>query len=243
MNKRVIRCLKKGGCILLGSLFIAQLYITIRIYWFVSCVIPTPSMSPTLIDGDYIIANLQIPGRRIWVGKEENFTKNKIYRKKGIRPIHRNEVVVFNFPYAEQDNKMVLSMKLFYCKRCVAIPGDNYISYKDGIPETWYIPKIGDEVELCTKNYMHYAKCIEYETGQPLVLKNDSILWNGKVLKQYVFKKNYYFMCGDNTENSYDSRYWGLLPEDFILGVGQFIWFSKDKKTGEIRWKRFFKRI
>lgn len=52
------------------------------------------------------------------------------------------------------------------------------------------------------------------------------------LLTEYHFKHDYYFMLGDNVNYSYDSRNWGLLPDDFILGVGQFIWFSKVLETG-----------
>lgn len=243
MNDKIKRYSKKGCSIVLGIILIIQIYITIRIYWIASCVIPTPSMSPTLIKGDYIIANLQIPGRRILEEKGDSAEGLNAHRQKGIRPIRKNDVVVFNFPYAEREDKMVLSMKLFYCKRCVAVPGDSYSFYKNGVPDTWYIPGRGDTVVLTPANYIHYSKCIEYETDKPVVLKNDSVYWGDSPLKQYCFQRNYYFMCGDNTEDSYDSRYWGLLPEDFILGVGRFIWFSKDQSNGKIRWERIFTKL
>ena len=61
-------------------------------------------------------------------------------------------------------------------------------------------------------------------------------------LKVY-FKENYYFMGGDNMENSKDSRYWGLLPEPYIVGVATRIWKSVDKYTDEVRWDRVMKHI
>ena len=61
-------------------------------------------------------------------------------------------------------------------------------------------------------------------------------------LKVY-FKENYYFMGGDNMENSKDSRYWGLLPEPYIVGVATRIWKSVDKYTDEVRWDRVIKNI
>ena len=61
-------------------------------------------------------------------------------------------------------------------------------------------------------------------------------------LKVY-FKENYYFMGGDNMENSKDSRYWGLLPEPYIVGVATRIWKSVDKYTDEVRWDRVMKNI
>ena len=243
MNVRIKRYFRRGIGILLGLVFISQLYILIRIYWITSCVIPTPSMSPTLLEGDYIVTDMQIPGRRILKNSEDGKGKIIVCRKKGGRDIRKGDVVVFNFPYAEREDKMVLSMKRFYCKRCVAVPGEKYGFTKDGLKDTFYIPGKGDQLKITEKNYMHYYKCIEYETGKSIIMKNGLVYCGDSVIDQYRFCSNYYFMCGDNVENSYDSRYWGMLPEDFILGVGRFIWLSKDKKTGKIRWNRIFTKI
>lgn len=218
-----------------------QILLSARLYWFASCVIPTYSMSPTLIEGDYIITNLQIPGRRIL--KKNTDGHFDVYRKKGTRPINKGDVVIFNFPYAENKNKMVLSMQQFYCKRCVALPGTMYYWNGGDRIHSIYLPKKGDYIHIDSTNYYNYYKCIEYETDEPMKLKNGQIFLADSLLTSYTFQHNYYFMRGDYTKNSYDSRYWGLLPEDFILGVGHFIWLSKDKNTGEIRWKRMFTRI
>jgi signal peptidase I len=66
---------------------------------------------------------------------------------------------------------------------------------------------------------------------------------NGQPLASYYFQKNYYFMSGDYTEDSQDSRYWGLTPEEYIVGKAAFIWKSVDRNTGKFRWKRFLKKI
>ena len=73
-----------------------------------------------------------------------------------------------------------------------------------------------------------------------------SIYIDGKEMSQYTFKQNYYFMMGDNRHNSLDSRYWGFVPEDHIVGKAFFIWLSIDKEADffdKIRWNRFFKLI
>ena len=100
-------------------------------------------MSPTLQGGDYIITSLQIPGRRIWEKNAEgNLMPN---RKKGIREVRKNDVVVFNFPYAYSNDKMILSNKLFYCKRCVALPGENYRWEWNQEMHNIYLPQAGAE--------------------------------------------------------------------------------------------------
>lgn len=233
--------LRKILYIFLILFFFFQLYICVRIHIFSSCIIPTYSMYPTLIKGDYIIANLQIPGRRIM---ERDIDGNLIvYRREGIRSVTKGDVTVFNFPYSENKNKIKLSMKTFYCKRCVAIPGTTYCWQWNNREHSIYLPRKGDVMAIDSINYKQYYKCIEYETGQNLKLECGSVYLNDSIVNEYRFLHDYYFMQGDHTSDSYDSRFWGLLPDDFILGVGQFIWFSKDVKTNKIRWGRIFKKL
>ena len=70
---------------------------------------------------------------------------------------------------------------------------------------------------------------------------------NGKEATRYTFKMNYYWMMGDNRHNSADSRYWGYVPEDHIVGKAVFVWFSLDKNKslfdGKIRWNKLFRFV
>lgn len=244
MNQRTKKRLKKLGYAFFSLFTLFQIYLSIRIYWLVSCTIPTYSMSPTLVGGDYILASVQIPGRRIW---EEDATRPGhylVHRKKGTREIQKKDVVVFNFPYAENKDKMILSDKVFYCKRCAATPGETYQWPMNNQWRNVYLPKKGDILRIDSINFNDYHRCIEYETDASIRMDNaGKVYLADTLLNIYRFQHNYYFMCGDNTTDSYDSRYWGLLPDDFILGVGQCIWFSKDQKTKQIRWNRMFKKI
>ena len=106
-----------------------------------------------------------------------------------------------------------------------------------------YIPVQGDLITLDTINILLYRPLIEYETGKKLVEMKGVYLLNGEVCRQYQFKRNYYFMAGDRGTDSKDSRYWGLLPEDHIVGKVAYIWKSKDSGTDKYRWERFFKRV
>ncbi|MDX1629764.1 MAG: signal peptidase I, partial [Fulvivirga sp.] len=115
----------------------------------------------------------------------------------------------------------------------------------------WYgplqIPKQGWTIPINRKNLVAYGKMIErYEHNDDVVIKNDQLFINGEELKEYTFKQDYYFMMGDNRHNSLDSRYWGFVPADHIVGKGFFIWLSLDPDEGllsKVRWSRFFNLI
>lgn len=106
-----------------------------------------------------------------------------------------------------------------------------------------YIPQKGDSIILDQKNFQLYKKLIEWEQQKSLQYMNSTTLLNGTQIKGYRFQKNYYFMAGDNAINSQDSRYWGLLPEEYIVGKAWIIWKSLDPHTRRFRWDRFLKTI
>lgn len=86
-----------------------------------------------------------------------------------------------------------------------------------------YVPKSGEQIKLNLNNYELYKIPIEYETGQKLRIINGVLLLGTKFINQYTFQKNYYFVAGDNVMNSADSRYFGFVPEEFIIGVVGYI--------------------
>lgn len=84
---------------------------------------------------------------------------------------------------------------------------------------------------------------IEWERQERLKCKNNHVYIGDRILSEYCFQKNYYFMAGDKVENSKDSRYWGLLPEEYIVGKACRIWKSVDENRGAVRWDRIWKTI
>lgn len=240
-KKRCKWIIKYIGKILVVLFFLFLFYVMARLYLFASCVIPTDSMYPALLSGDYIIASLRIPGRRVW--KEDIEGNITIRRKAGVRKVAKGDIIIFSFPYTSDNERMVLGNELFYCKRCVALPGEEYQWEWQRKKYCVHLPKAGEILALDSTNYMNYRKCIEYETRKKTYCRDNVILLEDSVIVNYRFSCDYYFMCGDNTGDSYDSRFWGLLPDDFILGVGRFIWFSKNPHTGEIRWNRISKKL
>jgi len=106
------------------------------------------------------------------------------------------------------------------------------------------IPAEGDTVRLDSTNLCLYERIITKYEGNTLKLKGDTIYINNVVTNTYVIQMNYYFMMGDNRHNSQDSRHWGFVPEDHIIGKATRIIYSNDKiKHTGVRWGRIFSGI
>lgn len=108
-----------------------------------------------------------------------------------------------------------------------------------------YIPKRGATVSISIENLPLYKRIIDVFEGNQLEIKGRDIYINGVLSNSYTFKMDYYWMMGDNRDLSSDSRYWGFVPENHILGKASFIWLSLDKEKSflsKIRWNRFFKK-
>ena len=110
-----------------------------------------------------------------------------------------------------------------------------------------WIPKRGESVKLTLDNIAVYERPITAYEGNTLEIKNGKIFINGKESDSYTFKMDYFWMMGDNRHNSADSRYWGFVPEDHIVGKPLFVWLSLDKDRGwfdgKIRWDRLFRCV
>lgn len=284
--KKIINITFRVTAILLSAILFA---IILRVFVFSSFKIPTPSMEPAVLSGDYIIVNKLIIGPRLFKNfKFLNGEKVETFRLPGLRKIKRNDVLVFNYPYSGS-NKIEMDLNVYYLKRCVAMPGDSFYiengfykvigsneklgnynnqlalsrkTSKDFSPAIFncfpyeenldwnlrnfgplYIPKKGDSLSIGVNNICFYKNLIEYETDKNITINKGTIFLKGKVIKSYRFKKNYYMMTGDFVLDSRDSRYWGLLPEDHIVGKAVIIWKSVDPITKKARLNRIFKRI
>lgn len=108
------------------------------------------------------------------------------------------------------------------------------------------MPEAGTSVELNIKNLPIYERIITAYEGNTLQVKDDQIYINGELVNSYTFIMDYYFMLGDNRHNSLDSRAWGFVPEDHIVGRPILVWLSLDEDKSfpfNIRWNRFFKIV
>ena len=116
---------------------------------------------------------------------------------------------------------------------------------RDNYGPVW-IPKKGATVKLDMNNIAIYERPIKVYEGNDLQVRGGKIFINGKPATSYTFKMDYYWMMGDNRHNSLDSRYWGFVPEDHIVGKPIFIWWSHDPDHNGfsgIRWNRLFRFV
>jgi signal peptidase I len=118
---------------------------------------------------------------------------------------------------------------------------------RDNYGPIW-IPKKGSTIELNAVNLALYHRCIvNYENNELEIRPDGAVLINGQPATTYTFKYNYYWMMGDNRHKSADSRSWGFVPEDHIVGKPILVWLSLDKDRGwldgKIRFDRIFRLV
>ena len=162
---------------------------------------------------------------------------------------------VYNIPLTEKSKAALLARKDLV-KAIQNVPGDDagglYPVNKrtgwttDNYGPLW-IPKKGETLDLTLDNLPIYERLIHVYEGNALAVKDGKIFINGKEATSYTFQMDYYWMMGDNRHNSADSRFWGFVPEDHIVGKPIFIWLSLDQDRGwldgKIRWNRLFKCV
>ena len=123
---------------------------------------------------------------------------------------------------------------------------ENFRWTRDNYGPIW-IPKAGVTVKLNAEVLPLYERIIrDYEHNSLQVNADGRIIINGEETDEYTFSQDYYFMMGDNRHNSLDSRYWGFVPEDHIVGRPAVIWLSTDSSRSfpsNIRWRRFLKFV
>ncbi|NJO68334.1 MAG: signal peptidase I [Bacteroidetes bacterium] len=276
MRTRVFEILKKTWWPTLKGLsyfvFIALLALAIRIFLIEFYKIPSSSMEPTLVPGDFIIVSKMSYGARILKIKKF-LKKNRIeyIRTWGWGSIKKGDVFVFNWPsYYTLNDSFPNIYGDYIIKRCYGLPGDTVTIKNEGM-KNYYIaegrsdlfphdstlkwtldcygpllvPGKGIRLELTPITAKHYKDVLLYE-GYKTEIRGDSVFINGQYASTFIFKNNYYFMKGDNFYGSLDSRYWGFVPEGNIVGKAKLIAFSLNPSIPGIKkivWKRFVNLI
>ena len=176
----------------------------------------------------YVKRCIGLPGDSVWI-------RNGYYR------INQRTDTLRNPAAQKQISRM--SPDMFAENVYRVFPFDSLLSWNIRQFGPLYLPKEGDEIRMNRTNYLLYKKVIEWEQQGELSFQDSVVYLNQKPISTYRFRKNYYFMGGDNGVNSQDSRYWGLLPEEYIVGKVWKIWKSIDPYTDEFRWDRFLKTV
>lgn len=275
--------------LLLLYLGMRLLWILLQVTTFTSFRVPSESMTPTLLAGDRILVNKWLMGGRVFnLIDAIDHKPIQIRRLPGYGVLKRNDIFVFNNPYAVKADSIGMDVMKYFVKRCIALPGDTLsiingyykingvsdtLGYIKGqrelsrMPETmrsidwkafpqdnslgWtiknmgplLIPGIGTQINLDSCNLSLYKNLIAWEQHTPVKVNKGNVMLGDSVINQYTFTENYYFAAGDNVLYSNDSRYWGLVPESYVVGKATHIWNSISKATGKIRWQRILKRI
>lgn len=214
--------------------------------------IPSKSMVPNLLVGDHIFVNKFSYGLRF------PWTKKWLVEFEGPK---RGEVIVFIYPQNESQS---------FIKRVIGVPGDHIQIKNDTlwvnntkathedynikgidpdnrrsliIPEAQasHLPQKLQEIPFY-KGYKNYQIKVENLLGHEHIIQRSRFMPNlGE--EDIVVPEGYYFVMGDNRDQSSDSRVWGLVPRENLKGRALFIWLSLDSDLGGVRWGRFFKGI
>lgn len=141
---------------------------------------------------------------------------------------------------AEQDRLETVPDDAYDAVGMAVYPFDEHVGWTFKQMGPLYIPREGDIMTLTAKEGVIYKSLLEYETGKTVTVEwdTDRVLLDDRPTERHTWQHNYYFMAGDNVHDSMDSRYWGLVPEEYIVGVVKLISYARDKEMDKIKWER-----
>lgn len=227
---------------------------------YVKRLVGMPGDTLSVISGNlYIDSNLQedLAGRQYMYFVNVNGTPisdakfDELGVAKDDRRLDRSSLT-YVLPLTDTQVEQIKKMSnVIFVERYVAqgsnsmiFPNDSAYSWNEDNFGPLWIPFKGATVELTTDNLPLYMRIIKNYEGNDIGVRDGVIYINGKPAMTYTFKMNYYFMMGDNRHSSADSRFWGFVPEDHIVGTPSFVTWSVDKDKSlpsNIRWNRVLK--
>ena len=128
-------------------------------------------------------------------------------------------------------------------------PNDAQYDFNNNFFGPIYIPEAGKTVAINSQSIPFYKRIIETYEGSEMGIDNTitqngtQVLLNGQAITEYTFKMDYYWLMGDNRNNSQDARSWGYVPFNHVVGKPVFVWMSWDSNTGSVRWDRVFTTV
>lgn len=209
--------------------------------------IPSESMDPTLRVGDYLLVNKFIYGAR--TPAKFFYISLPQFQFPKLKEVQRGDVIVFEFP--GEPNEVISVRNLFLVKRCIGLPGDTidvvngnvrvnnlrlgfFDRANDDVPQA-VVPFKGMTIALDPQKLPQWKVFIQRE-GSIVDIRDGKIFIDEHESYSYVVRKNYFFAIGDNINNSSDSRVWGFIPEENIIGRSMMIYWSRD--AAGLRWNR-----
>lgn len=245
-------------------LFAIAVAIFLKVFILGMYKIPSSSMESTLLSGDYVIVSKI--AYKFGLPAVLPFTNYKLERPLSYETgkVERGEIVVFDFPY----HKLYPNSPEHFVKRVVGLPSDSIIVDGDSVyqgsiefnrfrifskhSEMKFINRIivpykGMKVQLSMKSIGNWKELIELEGNSVMTIDN-TIIINNKPALEYDVLNDYLYVMGDNRSNSFDSRYWGFLPINNIIGRPVLIYWSNSESMqsstfGNIRWERILRLI
>ena len=191
-----------------------------------------------------------------WVDTRRDIIDDDFLRQYGINEISKmrgqNRFLFSLIPeMADSIKKLPGILRVQKSKQALITTNDNPFGKKN---RSWtaddfgpvIIPRKGMTIQLNPENLDLYFQSILYHERQMISMRNDSVFINGRLTNDYTFRMNYYFVIGDNRHNTSDSRTWGLVPENHVIGrvSGVFLSFDKNKGLfGRLRWNRIFAKV